>query len=31
VASVGDIAANIRETISLAKRGHKEACGMELC
>ena len=28
VASVGDIAANIRETIALAKRGHKEACDL---
>src|SRR3954468_4142027 len=28
VASVGDIAANVRETIALAKRGHKEACDL---
>lgn len=28
VASVGDIAANVRETIELAKRGHKEACDL---
>jgi NAD+ synthase (glutamine-hydrolysing) len=28
VASVGDVAANVRETIALAKRGHKEACDL---
>ena len=28
VASVGDIAANVRETIALAKRGHHEACDL---
>ena len=28
VASTGDIAANVRETIALAKRGHDEACDL---
>jgi len=28
VASVGDIATNVREAIALAKRGHKEACDL---
>ena len=28
VASVGDIAANTRETIALAKQGHREGCDL---